>query len=661
MDTGENEARAMKIKHPRLVSGLMLLLFGTAAAQAAVPEQYVADRARFIEAHTAFEKGNTAEFKRLRTELGNNYPIAHYLDYLDLNKQFANQSPRQSHVKALNQFERDSNDASLTRKLTRQLQKRAAIEKNWSLFRGLSKSTLAADMPCSTLQAQADAGELKVLNEAALELWVEPKKRDKSCTALLEKLESAKTPPIKAIWQRIYTAIDSSKPEHAESVLHYLSRNDRKLVNGWLGGRKNPERFLKSGALKQDTSFNRRAVVDLVLLWSKKDPVAAMNYWMATYEKYRFYNDRYYDTHRLLAMRGAYRRLPESYEWLNSLKARDDDLELKEWRIRAALYEQDWTNVLRSLKRLPAEEQEEDHWAYWEARALEQSGHHPLADAIYKTLSELPTYHGFLAADKLDLDYAIKDKPIEADTQLIDELAQSDALIRAREYYQVDVPWEGRREWNTLFKDAEPEKLAALAVLAEQWKLYDRALYAAGRAEKKKALTTRFPVVYQPEVDLASAEHRLPPAWVFGVMRRESAYMRDVKSSAGAVGLMQLMPNTAKYVAKLQGDSNWKGDLTDAQTNIGFGTFYLRHVLDKFDDHQVLATASYNAGPKRVSIWLPPEEMPADVWIDAIPYTETRRYVRAVMAYTAIYEWHLTKSPERLSTKLLTVPAAEGT
>jgi len=124
---------------------------------------------------------------------------------------------------------------------------------------------------------------------------------------------------------------------------------------------------------------------------------------------------------------------------------------------------------------------------------------------------------------------------------------------------------------------------------------------------------------------------------------------------------MQLMPNTAKYVAGLQGQKNWQGDLTDVETNIGFGTFYLRHVMDKFDDHQVLATASYNAGPKRVGIWLPPKDMPADVWIDSIPYTETRRYVRAVMAYTAIYEWHLTRKPSRLSSKLTTVPAAQGT
>lgn len=650
----------MNIKRLRLATLPLLLSFGNIVA-AAVPNELVDERGRFIEAHKAFEKGQTKEFDVLRAKLGNDYPIAHYLDYLTLQKRFRTQSPTQSLVAALNNFERDSGDVSLTRKLTRQLQKRAATEKNWSLFRGLSKSALAADMPCSTLQAQADADKLKTLNETALKLWIKPVKHSKACGALLDQLERRKAPPIKAIWQRIYDSMDATKPQYAESVLHYLSKRDRNPVQAWLKARKTPEAYLKSGALKKDTSFNRRALVDLVLVWSKEDPVSAMNYWLANHEKYGFYDDRYYDTHRLLAMRGAYRRLPESYEWLNSLQAREDDLELKEWRIRAALFAQDWVNVLRSLKRLPVEEQEEDHWAYWEARALEETGHVQLANPIFKTLSGLPTYHGFLSADKLGTEYAISDIPIEADAQILGELQKSEELIRAREYYQVNVPWEGRREWNALFKDAGIEQFAALAVLAERWELYDRALFSAGRAEQKKALTTRFPVVYRSEVDSAAKKNRIPPAWVFGVMRRESGYIIDVKSSAGAIGLMQLMPTTAKYVAKLQGKKNWKGDLTDVETNIDFGAFYLRHVMDKFDDHQILATASYNAGPNRVTYWLPPEDMQADIWIDAIPYSETRRYVRAVMAYTVIYEWHLTKQPARLSSKLVTVPAAAGT
>jgi len=643
--------------HIALVS-LLLLPFG-AIALAAVPDEFVEERALFIQAHKAFKDGKQDDFKRLRGEIGDAYPIAHYLDFIELKKIYSDQKPEKSHAGLLNQFERDSKDKSLTKQLTRHLQRRAATEENWALFDGLSKSAYAADMVCDKLQSQASTGDLNTFNEQALELWVQPKDHPERCAALLEKLESNSAPPIKAIWQRIYEAMDASEPEFAESVLHYLGRGDRKPVKAWIKARKTPKAYLNSGALDKDTSFNRRALVDLVLLWSKDDPVGAMNYWLETYENYRFYSDRYYDTHRLLAMRGAYRRLPESYEWLNSLEAREDDLELSEWRVRAALYEQDWNNLLRSLKQLPIEEQEEDHWAYWEARAMEELGQQSEATRMFKELSLLPTYYGFLAADKMSSEYAITDKPIEVDASLLSKLESSTALLRAKEYYQVNVPWEGRREWNAQFEDASPEKLGALAVLAGRWGLYDRAIMSAGRAEKKKALSTRFPVVYRSEVDTAAQKNRIPPAWVFGVMRRESAYIPDIKSGAGAVGLMQLMPNTAKYVAKLQGDKNWRGDLTDIETNIGFGTFYLRYVMDKFDDHQVLATASYNAGPKRVAIWLPPADMPADVWIDAIPYTETRRYVRAVMAYTAIYEWHLTKKPARLSSKLRQVPAAK--
>ena len=640
-----------------LRSLLLAAMFAGSNAVAAEPTSFEAARERFKQAHAALETGQLDDYAQLRKKVGDDYPIAHYLDYLQLNRQFSNEAPKKSHVTLLNAFEREAANDSLTRKLTRQLQRRAAAQENWALFDGLSQSNFAADMACEKLMSQANAGKLNHLNEAAIELWVLPKKHPKACAALLSKLEAAKTPPIKAIWQRIYEAMDASKPEYADEVLHYLGSRDKKPVKNWIAARKNPERYLKSGALKNDSPFNRRALVDLVLVWSKDDTVAAMRYWLANHERYQFYNDRYYDTHRLLAMRSAYRRLPEGYEFLNSLEAREDDLELKEWRIRAALYEQDWVNLLRSLKRLPVEEQAEDHWAYWEARALEESGHTQLANDIFKTLSELPTYHGFLAADKLSTEYAIKDIPIDADDAIVAQLEQDTRLVRAREYYLVDIPWEGRREWNALFEDADSQKLAALTVLASRWQLYDRAIFSAGRAEQLKALSTRFPIVYRDEVDAAAAKNQIPPAWVYGVMRRESAYIRDVKSSAGAVGLMQLMPNTAKYVAGLQGQKNWKGDLTDVETNIGFGTFYLRHVMDKFDDHQVLATASYNAGPKRVGIWLPPEDMPADVWIDAIPYSETRRYVRAVMAYTAIYEWHFNKKPVRLSTKLTTVPA----
>ncbi len=623
-------------------------------------EPFANERKWFIEARNAIDSGDRDRYTELKQKL-TDYPLASYLDYLGLSAQFGREKAQKRHVSLLNAFEKKFQDESLTRKLTRKLQKRSASAEDWPLFLGLKKSTLAAEMPCTTVRARVETGELTHLDEQALELWKRPVKHPEVCAAALTTLEKAKTPPISAIWERIYSAMADDRPEFAESLLHYLGSRDRKRVSDWIAALDEPKSYLSSNRLKEDTMLNRRMLVDLVLAWSKDDPVAAMAYWQASYSQYTFFKDRYYDTHRLLAMRGAYRRLPESYAWLNSLDARDDDLELKEWRIRAALFEQDWINVLRSLKRLPKEEQEEDHWAYWEARALQEAGHEKQANAIFSELSTLPTYHGFLAADQVGADYAIVDEPIEENAAELARLRADNELIRAREFYAVDIPWEGRRAWNKAVSKANAEQLASLAVLAEEWQMLDRAIMTAYRADKKRALSLRFPIIYQPEVEAAALKNEIDPAWIFGVMRRESSYIRDVKSSAGAVGLMQLMPATAKYVAKLQGDKNFRGDLTDASTNIGLGSYYLRHVMDKFDNNQVLATASYNAGPRRVGIWLPEAAMPADVWIDAIPYSETRRYVRAVLAYTAIYEWHLTRTPLRLTEKLASIPAAAGT
>jgi len=189
-----------------LASALLLLPIGTITL-AAVPDEYASERALFVQAHNAFRDSNIDDFKRLRGEIGDAYPIVHYLDYIELQQIFKEQKPEKSHAGLLNEFERNSKDKSLTKRLTQQLQRRAALEENWTLFDGLSKSAYAADMVCDKLQSQASAGNLDTFNEDALELWVQPKAHPKRCAALLDELESRKAPPIKAIWERIYEAI----------------------------------------------------------------------------------------------------------------------------------------------------------------------------------------------------------------------------------------------------------------------------------------------------------------------------------------------------------------------------------------------------------------------------------------------------------------------
>ena len=630
-----------------------------AHAQDPLASELSGQRERFVEARNALAAGDLESFHSLQESLAD-YPLSDFLEFERLNRLWRVSNPDSSDVGTLNAFEQRTGDASLTRRLTRTLQKRFSQTEQWPLFKGISESRLAATMPCTTLQAQLETGALTGFSEAALAQWVKPRKHPQPCASVLSKLESEHTPPVAAIWEKIYQAMEANKPAFAEPMLGYLASRDRSLVKQWLAAGTKPQVFLASGALDEDTVLNRRIIADLLVDWSREDTPAAIKYWLNMRDDYLFYRDRYYDTHRALAMRAAYRRLPQAHEWLMAIKVRDDDLELMEWRVRTALLAEDWSAVRSSIAALPAQEQAEDHWAYWEARALEQMGEVNRAKEIYTELAELQSYHGFLAADRLQSDYAIYDQPMAPSSDLLAKLSVEPALVRAREFRAVDLAYESRREWNNWISGRNDEELSAAAVLASQWGLHDRAIYTASFARNKRAIKLRFPVLYSDEVAAASSQYQIEPSWIFGVMRRESAYIRDIKSGAGAVGLMQLMPRTARYVAELQGDKNWQGDLTDSATNIGFGTFYLRHVMNQFDEHQVLTTAGYNAGPHRVDNWLRESSVEADIWIDTIPFTETRRYVRAVMAYAAIYEYHLTGKPQRLSSKLTVIPAAPG-
>lgn len=616
-------------------------------------------RKRFIQARTALAEVDLEAFEQHKATL-TDYPLYAYLVYEGLSHEFRNEKPNKGSIEKLNAFESDFQDRALTGKLTRSLQSRLSETEQWELFLELSESQYAAALSCSHLRANFELGKVGGFTDDVLEFWKQPKQHHKRCQPVIDAIEAEHTPPVKAIWERIFLAFEEDKPKYAEAMLGYLASYERKQVTNWLDALDDPEEFLNHPALKEDSQINRRRFVDLVLAWSKTDTVAAMEHWQANNERFTFYADRHYDTHRLLAFRAAYRRLPEAYEFLMSVPTRDEDLELKEWRIRAALFNQDWLNVLKNIKRLPKEEQEEDHWAYWEARALEVAGHTEQANEIYQKLAELQSYHGFLSADRINQSYSIRNEPLPLVVQDVEALAVLPEAIRAREYHHTGVTWESRREWNSILADAEEPKVAAAAQLATQWNMIDRAIATVGRVQDfRRAIDVRFPVLFEELVATHAEENSLDRSLMYGLMRRESGFMADAKSPVGASGLMQLMPATAADVARRKGEKNWQGDLTDPDTNIAFGTFYFRYVLDQFDDREILAAAGYNAGPHRVRSWLPEEAIPGDVWVDAIPYSETRRYVRALLAYAAIYDVLLNGKQKRLSERLADVPAAE--
>jgi soluble lytic murein transglycosylase len=198
------------------------------------------------------------------------------------------------------------------------------------------------------------------------------------------------------------------------------------------------------------------------------------------------------------------------------------------------------------------------------------------------------------------------------------------------------------------------------AVLAHEWQWHDNAIVTVAKANYFKDLDLRFPTPFEETIRMNAQTYDLNPSWIYGVMRRESAFNVTARSSAGALGLMQLMPHTARLTSRLLGLSKPStSDILTSEQNILLGSAYLHRMLNKFDGNLVLATAAYNAGPNRVKQWLPKNNsIPADIWIETLPYKETREYVRAVMAYSTIFEWKLDEdiTPLRERMRFITDP-----
>ena len=323
--------------------------------------------------------------------------------------------------------------------------------------------------------------------------------------------------------------------------------------------------------------------------------------------------------------------------------------------MRSAAREQDWNAIIDFYPRLSESERTAVDWQYWQARALENTGQKSRALAIFREISTQRDYYSFLAADRVDGEYQMNNRPITGPT---DELEQSRAFQMARELYRVEDATHMRRQWQWAIRNLDTGDLKTAAKIASKWGFHDRAIITAGKARYFDDVDLRFPLIYRNTVINQARHNQLPQAYVYGIMRQESAFIENVRSPAGALGLMQIMPSTGKLIWKKQNKSNYRSSrLLDPSTNIAAGSFYLRDLLNIFDEHYALATAAYNAGPGRPKKWRTDQTMDADIWIENIPFRETRRYVKNVLTYKAIYDHKLGNKGQRISQLLPKISA----
>jgi soluble lytic murein transglycosylase len=329
--------------------------------------------------------------------------------------------------------------------------------------------------------------------------------------------------------------------------------------------------------------------------------------------------------------------LPQADYWLSIADPARSDDDVQHWRLQSALARSDWSAVMDLYQALPASLQDRDQWQYWSAEALYHLDDKAAARSSLQSLATQRSYYGFLASSKLGSPAALntateaRREDIEAQLATLPELQRARVLFLAGDLERAQI------EWNLAVRPMNSEQHFAAAHLANQWQWHHKASQTVGWSGRFDELDLRYPTPWNELVHQVSDLHQVPPYWIYGVIRQESGYMTRAVSSAGAMGLMQLMPYTAQHLSDTDGlGLTDASDITEPVINLDLGTRYLARMMARYDN-PVYATAAYNAGPSRVDRWK--ERYPADlsVWIESIPFDETRGYVKAVLTYAQIY------------------------
>jgi soluble lytic murein transglycosylase len=320
--------------------------------------------------------------------------------------------------------------------------------------------------------------------------------------------------------------------------------------------------------------------------------------------------------------------------------------------IRNAITQQDWVQVNKLIAQLSSQQRATSTWQYWHAYALAKQNNLAAANSIYKKLATQMDYYGWLASEQLNSIYNVGQAAAQRlpDNFVRERVAHPDlqnnvGIQRAHELYILQFYPDARREWNWEINTLNNDQLIAAAYLAQQWGWYDRAIITAAKIPNENDLTLRFPLAYDTEIKTAAKKFNLDPAWVFAIARQESGFTPDLKSNAGAFGLMQVMPHTAHLLTKdfslpIHTENNFA--LLNINTNIQLGCAYLKQLLGWFKGNIVLATAAYNIGPTALQKHLADYKTLGDAaWIETLPWRDTREYVKDVLLAKAVYRQQL--------------------
>ncbi|MBL1433708.1 MAG: transglycosylase SLT domain-containing protein [Gammaproteobacteria bacterium] len=639
----------------KFIIGLALSLLLTNTSFAATDAKLFQLRKHFIAAEKALRADKKTEYEQLRITLGD-YPLIPYLEYIQLRRNLNTVTPEK-----INAFASKYKDIYLTPRLRAAHLKRLADKKAWQEYSASYVFTDDIDQNCRYQTALYHTGYQEIALRMAAKIWLHPRSLPKSCDPLFEYWMEAGGPSNEHAWQRFELAINARQYSLAKYLTRFIPESDQSLANYWLTLRRDPLNALRNAVPIADHPYHNKVRLYAAVQTARIAPDRLNQVWSGMIALRNIDTLLTQEAINTIALVLARRHDTSAIEWFNRLpSSMERDTQSYEWHLRSLLRLQDWPAVLSTIEQVPVDQRETAQWRYWHARALEQTGDNKKSHDIYTRLANQRSYYGFLAADHIEKKYQFNVEILKYTQTDIDNIEKLDAIKRIKELVALERETNARREWYYLLPHLDNEQLKKFAALLHQWDWHDLAILTMARSDHRDDLDIRFPLLHEETVKEKAAKNQLDPSLIFAMIRQESAYNVRARSPAGARGLMQLMPSTAQSVAKsLKLPLNNNNKLYNAEFNIILGSSYLARMLKRFNNNSILATAAYNAGPHRVKRWLPDSDsLPADIWVDTIPFSETRNYVKNVHAYIAVYNYRQGKKPALISQQMKPVGPA---
>jgi soluble lytic murein transglycosylase len=519
-----------------------------------------------------------------------------------------------------------------------------AKRSQWNQFLATYRDAGAADATrCESFIARIELGKTDGLAAEISKEWLTPHSLPE-CDRPFAWLKDNGLLTTAMIEERAHLALDNNNPAFARQIIQQLPPEQAAPLLQWASLLDSPTRAIDALIASPSTPVDATALLAGWKRLARTDVDAATE----RYKKFisaRGLSDESASPYAVaLALALAWNRDPAALEYFDLARPSDLDDVALEWWARAALWSKDWKRAAQAIAAMSATNQATARWRYWSARIAEESQDTQQARTLYEGLLADDNYYSGMAAARLRHTLSPHPQPIPANPELLATLERAPALERARELFLSGMRSEALAEWQFGFETLSPEARMQSIRLAAEWGWYEQAVTVATAQHVFNDYSLLYPRPYDAEVNAAAHLAQLAPEIVYGVVRQESLYRIDAVSNAGARGLMQLQPATARSTARYyKRPSPAVTDLFDPYINTALGASRLRMLLDEFDDQIPVALAGYNAGPNAVTRWLPLQPLDSDIWIENIPYNETRSYVQRILWHRLMFTWLKTK------------------